>query len=76
MTVRPTQDHSVDSIRSWSTAMNLLSVELARVRQQELVGQAELERQAHAMHRVVRARRAQRKAEEAAHRARLALASA
>jgi len=56
--------------------MNLLSVELARLRQAELVDQAELDRQAHAMHRVVVARRAQRKAEKAAHLARLALASA
>lgn len=56
--------------------MNLMSVELARLRQQEFVDQAELDRRANALYRVVVARRAQRRAEQAAHRARLALASA
>ena len=56
--------------------MNLMSEELARVRQQEYVEQAELDRRANAMYRVLVARKAQRRAEQAAHRARLALASA
>ena len=70
------RNHSTDANRTRSSAMNLLSEELARVRQQEYVEQAELDRRANAMYRVLVARKAQRRAEQAAHRARLALASA
>ncbi len=75
MTAVTSQDHLIRSNPDWSNAMNLMSAELARVRQQEFLEQAEQDRRVRAMRRVVVARRAQRRAEQAAHRARLALAS-
>jgi hypothetical protein len=54
-----------------STAMSLLNEELARAQLSERLGEAQ---QLRAGHRLARARRLSRKAEEAAQQARLALA--